>query len=108
MHLLAAVAIMPTAALDDNPINEVKQSAADAAGIIRSYEFSQTYVQQVNFFNRSSSIKISATSYTIGAFNLTALSAYTSTQSTRNDLKGSLKEYFVNGTLYGEYKRQVV
>ncbi len=100
MHLLAAVAIMPTAALDDNPINEVKQSAADAAGIIRSYEFSQTYVQQVNFFNLSSSIKISATSYTIGAFNLTALSAYTSTQSTRNDLKGSLKEYFVNGTLY--------
>jgi hypothetical protein len=93
--LMAAVAIRPTAALDDNQVKEVKQSTADAAGIIRSYEFSQTYVQQVNFSNRSSSINTSATSYTIGTFNLTALSAYTSTQSTRNDIKGSLREYFV-------------
>ena len=100
MLLLAAVAIRPTAAPDDNQAKEVKQSVADAAGIIRSYEFSQTYVQQVNFSNRPSSIKTSATSYTIGAFNLTALSAYTSTQRTRNDIKGSLREYFVNGTLY--------
>lgn len=98
--LLATVAVRPTAALDYDQVKEIKQSAADAIGIIRSYELSQTYVQQISYSNQSSAISTSATSYTIGAFNLTALRAYTSTQSTRNAIKGSLREYFVNGSLY--------